>query len=78
MTFEIFDKEGKVVNTIISEQSFMEQNYPGMYQEVITLPSTTAEVPPVIDPFVAINVKLDKVIADLTVITTQTKPKVVP
>ena len=33
-------------------------------------------MPPVDDPFVAINAKLDKVITDLAVITNQTKPKV--
>ena len=34
MRYEIFDDEGNVVNTIVADQQFVDDNYPGHYREI--------------------------------------------
>jgi len=35
MRYEILDDEGKVINTIVADPSFVEANYPGKYRLVV-------------------------------------------
>lgn len=38
MRYEILDDQGNVVNTIIADQNFVEENYPGHYRKAPDLP----------------------------------------
>ena len=44
MRYEILDTEGNVVNTIVADQQFVDDNYPGHYREIPEPPSP--ELPP--------------------------------
>ena len=44
MTYEILDDKGNVINTIVADQQFVEENYPGHYRLVpdpVSTPPTT-------------------------------------
>lgn len=43
MRYEILNDAGEVVNTIIADQSFVDENYPGQYRGVLEPPAPEPE-----------------------------------
>lgn len=43
MRYEILNDAGEVVNTIIADQLFVDENYPGQYREVAEPPAPEPE-----------------------------------
>jgi hypothetical protein len=44
MKYEILDSSGRVTNTILASQNFVEQNYAGRYREVAEIEPTQEEL----------------------------------
>ena len=46
MIYEILNDAGEVINTIVADKVFVEENYPGHYREVGPEPTPPVDEPP--------------------------------